>query len=63
MTHETTTDSDASAAVSYGGLFLPVPDVEKSEQGRAVPDDSEAAMTRLRAPFEIHPVDAAEPRG
>ena len=49
--------------VSYGELFLPAPATDTSGQRQAVPDESEAAMKRLRTPFDIGPTDASESGG
>jgi hypothetical protein len=62
MTSEETPDRTHGASRSYGDLFRPVPDAYTSTPRRTVPDKSEAAMMRLRAPFDVDPVDAVEPR-
>lgn len=63
MTREAKTDPDAEASGSYGDLFRAAANAEEPEPRLAVPDDSEAAMKRLRAPFDVQLVDAVEPRG
>jgi hypothetical protein len=57
------TPEPALAAPVYGELFLPVPDAGPSGPRQAVPDESEAAMGRLRTPFDVGPIDVAEPSG
>jgi hypothetical protein len=47
----------------YRDLFLSVPEADPPGQSQAAPDEGEAAMGRLRTPFDVGPVDAAEPRG
>jgi hypothetical protein len=58
MPSEATPDLAREASGSYEDLFLPAPDAEASGQRRAVPDESEAAMVRLRAPFDVGPVES-----
>ncbi|BCB83241.1 hypothetical protein Psuf_005540 [Phytohabitans suffuscus] len=63
MTGEATTEPTLEPPASYGELFLPAPDENTSGQRQAVPDESEAAMKRLRTPFDLGPIDVAETRG
>lgn len=60
MTREATPDPAPDAPASYGELFLSMPDADTSGQRQVAPDESEAAMGRLRSPFDVDPV---EPRG
>ncbi|MEH1125596.1 hypothetical protein [Micromonospora sp. CPCC 206061] len=64
MTSEETPDRIPKAFGSYGDLFQPEPEPDSETSGppRSVPDESEAAMTRLRAPFDVGPVKAVEHR-
>lgn len=47
---------------SYRDLFLSAPDADTPGHSQAAPDEGEAAMGRLRTPFDVGPVDVAEPR-
>jgi hypothetical protein len=60
---EPTPDPAREAAGSYGDIFLPVPIAETPAASKPVPDESEAAMTRLRAPFDVEPADVPGSRG
>jgi len=68
MTSEDTPDRAPGGSGSYGDLFLPAPDADTSGsrraegQLRAAPDESEAAMGRLRTPFDVGAADAVEHR-
>jgi hypothetical protein len=63
MTAEQAADRAREAPGSYADLFRSAPDADPTGPGLAAPDESEAAMTRLRAPFDAGPVEAAEHRG
>lgn len=62
MTSEQTPDRARETPGSYADLFRPAPDTDASGPPQAAPDESEAAMTRLRAPFDAGPADAVERR-
>jgi hypothetical protein len=62
MTSEHTPDHAREALESYGDLFRSAPDADTPGQPQTLPDESEAAMTRLRAPFDAGPVDAHDRR-
>jgi hypothetical protein len=62
MTSEETPDHAPAASGSYGDLFLPAPDADTSEQRRVEPDESEAAMGRLRTPFDVGATDVEHRR-
>jgi hypothetical protein len=57
MTSATTPDSAPEAPGPHGDLFRSPPDAETTGQRRPVPDESEAAMVRLRTPFDIETVE------
>ena len=61
MAAEPTPNPAPEASRSYGDLFLPAPSAEPAAPRQAAPDESKAAMVRLRAPFDIGPVDVVEP--
>jgi hypothetical protein len=63
MSSEATPDTALDAPGIHGELFLSAHEAETSGQRQAVPDESEAAMGRLRTPFDVGPADAVEPRG
>lgn len=63
MTGKATPEPALDAPATHGELFLSTPDAATSGQRQAVPDESEAAMSRLRKPFDVGPIDVAEPRG
>jgi hypothetical protein len=52
MTSEQTPDHAPETSGSYGDLFRSAPDADAAGPPQTVPDESEAAMTRLRAPFD-----------
>ena len=63
MTSEDTTARAPGGSGSYRDLFLPAPDADTSGQRQAAePDESEAAMGRLRTPFDAGPADTVEHR-
>lgn len=55
MTSEQTPDHALETPGSYGDLFRPAPDADTAGPPQSAPDESEAAMTRLRAPFDAGP--------
>lgn len=57
MTSEQTPDRAREAPRSYGDLFRSVPETDSSGPPQAAPDESEAAMTRLRTPFDAGPAE------
>ncbi|BCB74822.1 hypothetical protein GCM10022251_53580 [Phytohabitans flavus] len=64
MTGKATTPEPAiEAPASYGELFLAAPDADTSGQRQTLPDESEAAMERLRTPFDLGPINVAKTRG
>jgi hypothetical protein len=62
MTSEQTADRARETSGSYGDLFRSASEADAASKPQAAPDESEAAMTRLRAPFEVGPVDVVEQR-
>jgi hypothetical protein len=63
MTGEATPEGALEASATYRELFLPAPDADISAPSQAVPDESEAAMQRLRTPFDVGPTDVTATRG
>jgi hypothetical protein len=57
MTSRETPYRAPEASGSHGELFRPPPDADAAGPHQAAPDESEAAMTRLRAPFDAGPVE------
>ena len=62
MISEQTPDRARETPGSHGDLFRPASDTDTSDRPQAAPDESEAAMTRLRAPFDAGPIDVVENR-
>jgi hypothetical protein len=52
MTSDQTPDHAVETPGSYGDLFRPAPETDASGPPQTAPDESEAAMTRLRTPFD-----------
>jgi hypothetical protein len=63
MTDETTRPHVSGPPRPQGSPFLAVPKAETPQPSLPPPDESEAALSRLRAPFDIGPGDASAPAG
>lgn len=60
MTTEQTPYRAQEVPGSGADLFRPAPDADAAGPTQAAPDESEAAMKRLRTPFDAGPVEVAE---
>jgi hypothetical protein len=63
MTGEATLPHASGPPGPYGSSFLAVPEAETRQTPLPAPDESEAALSRLRAPFDIGLGDASAPAG
>jgi hypothetical protein len=59
MTGKATPEPALEAPAGDSELFRQAPHADTSGQRQAVPDESEAAMKRLRTPFDVGQVDGA----